>query len=487
LTDLLNAVVAVAFAGALNVGIWLYLRMRAGLAEPAFVTRIYLGTLGLRWLLAFGLNLLASNSTWAATFWGDSGTYDAAGDLLARQWLGEGTSTFMVSAVSGYGFVYYVAAIYYAFGRNQILVQLLNATVGSLTMVVVYLIGQRLFGARVARVAALFMAFFPQMVFWSAGMYKDPAVQLCIALSMLAVLRLREGFSLRMMTLLIAATLGLITLRFYIFYFVALAALGTFAFGRRGGLVPRLVTYSLVAIVFLGVVSVAVKRETLELQRAFLTLDQLQVTRADQAATGQSAFGTEYDVSTVDGAIRALPTGLAYLLFAPFPWALSGVRQLLTLPETLVWYALMPAFARGLAHAVRWRLRDVLPILVFATTLTLAYALMQGNMGTAYRQRTQVTMFFFVFMAVGIVQKSRRPARRPIQPTLAQATAGLAASVIGDHDFTFEHPAEVARPEPAAAGSDKAAKLARTASRAFVPEPPLGGDKKTPVPNRRRR
>ena len=31
-------------------------------------------------------------------------------------------------------------------------------------------------------------------------------------------------------------------------------------------------------------------------------------------------------------------------------------------------------------------------------TLTLAYALMQGNVGTAYRQRTQVTMFFFVFM-----------------------------------------------------------------------------------------
>jgi hypothetical protein len=32
---------------------------------------------------------------------------------------------------------------------------------------------------------------------------------------------------------------------------------------------------------------------------------------------------------------------------------------------------------------------------------------MQGNVGTAYRQRTQVTMFFFIFMAVGIVEKRR--------------------------------------------------------------------------------
>jgi len=77
-------------------------------------------------------------------------------------------------------------------------------------------------------------------------------------------------------------------------------------------------------------------------------------------------------------------------------------------PETLVWYALMPAFVRGVTYSVRERLREVLPILVFTVTLTIAYALMQGNVGTAYRQRTQVTMFFFVFMAAGIVRGRRR-------------------------------------------------------------------------------
>jgi hypothetical protein len=113
-------------------------------------------------------------------------------------------------------------------------------------------------------------------------------------------------------------------------------------------------------------------------------------------------------VTTTGGALQALPVGLVYLLFAPFPWAIGSMRQLLTLPETLVWYALMPAFARGLLHSIRHRLRDILPILVFTVTLTLAYALMQGNVGTAYRQRTQVTMFFFVFMGVGIVERQRR-------------------------------------------------------------------------------
>jgi hypothetical protein len=33
--------------------------------------------------------------------------------------------------------------------------------------------------------------------------------------------------------------------------------------------------------------------------------------------------------------------------------------------------------------------------------LTLAYALVQGNIGTAYRQRSQLLIFYFIFVSVG--------------------------------------------------------------------------------------
>jgi hypothetical protein len=48
-------------------------------------------------------------------------------------------------------------------------------------------------------------------------------------------------------------------------------------------------------------------------------------------------------------------------------------------------------------------LRQVLPILLFTLMLTLAYALAQGNIGTAYRQRSQLLVFYFIFVAVGMV------------------------------------------------------------------------------------
>jgi hypothetical protein len=420
-TGLLDGALAIVVAVILDLAVVYLIRARLDGAESGFLVKVFAWAILIRYCLAVVLNVFATSSVVAATFWGDSGTYDVAGYLLAHRWSGEATaSAYMTTAVSGYGWVYYVGAVYFMFGRNQLLVQFLNGLIGACTMLVIYALARRLFDRSVAQWAALFMAFFPQMVFWSTGMYKDPATQLCIALSMYAVLRLRDRLSFSMIALFVATELALVTLRFYVAYFVGFAALATFLFGQRRGGGRLAVTYVLLAGALFGAMKLAVKRETLEQQASYLTLDRLQTTREDQSTFGQSGFGREYDVSTPTGALSALPTGLVYLLFAPFPWAVSGLRQALVLPETLVWYALMPAFARGLKHAIRRRLRSVLPIVVFAASLTAAYALMQGNVGTAYRQRTQVTMFFFIFMGVGLVERRRQ------REATAQAIGGPA-------------------------------------------------------------
>lgn len=43
------------------------------------------------------------------------------------------------------------------------------------------------------------------------------------------------------------------------------------------------------------------------------------------------------------------------------------------------------------------------PILIFTVMLSLAYSVFQGNVGTAYRQRAQLLVFYFIFVAVGCV------------------------------------------------------------------------------------
>ena len=419
MTSLLDALVAFLVAGALNAFIVRSIRRRLPGPEAAFLSNVYMATLVMRMALAVFLNAYSGQTTFANMFWGDSSTYDHGGWVMSMRWGGDVMlNRYTEGRVSGWGFFYFVGALYYVFGRNQLLVQFVNGTIGALTVVVIYAIAKQLFDVEVAQWAARFMAFFPQVVFWSGAIYKDPAVMFCIAVCMYAVLKLSVKLSLRHVGLFVAAALVLMSLRFYVFYFVAFATLSTFVLAQRRGVMASVASYIVVFAVFLGAFAFAASRETLEQQKSYLSFERLQITRTDQAMWGQSAL-EQADVSTPQGALAALPTGLVYLLFAPFPWALRGIRQMLTLPETLVWYALWPALIRGLMQTFRHRVRQALPILVFAASLTIAYAVFQGNVGTAYRQRTQVTMFYFIFMAAGLVHRRRMRAQAQ-----ARAAAG---------------------------------------------------------------
>jgi hypothetical protein len=70
----------------------------------------------------------------------------------------------------------------------------------------------------------------------------------------------------------------------------------------------------------------------------------------------------------------------------------------------------------------------IAPILIFTTLLSLAYAVFQGNVGTAYRQRSQLLVFYFIFVAVGyvvVVEKLEERKRRQSYPMVISPTLPL--------------------------------------------------------------
>ena len=137
--------------------------------------------------------------------------------------------------------------------------------------------------------------------------------------------------------------------------------------------------------------------------------ERVQNSRMDLSTSADSGFGEEIDVSTPEGAIAAIPIGLAYLFFAPFPWEVNKLNQILVLPETFIWWTLIPIMISGLWYVVRYKLRASVPIILFSLMLTLSYSIFQGNVGMLYRQRTQIQVFLFMFIAVGfaLIQERR--------------------------------------------------------------------------------
>jgi hypothetical protein len=99
------------------------------------------------------------------------------------------------------------------------------------------------------------------------------------------------------------------------------------------------------------------------------------------------------------------------------------------LPEMLVWWGSFPFLILGLWFTIKYRLRQALPILIFTSMLTLSYSIFQGNIGTAYRQRSQLMVFYFIFAAVGfaIMQEVRGEKKRLAGIKAEEQAAKLAA------------------------------------------------------------
>ena len=370
-------------------------------------------------------------------FGGDANTYDLFGQSLALSWHGnefhaQAYSNFVASGASAWGMLYLVAGVYELIGRNMLAIQLINAAIGSLTAIIVYYVAQGLFNnRRVSRVSCVLVAFFPSLVLWSSQALKDGVIILALALSILATLRLMEKITIKYVVSLIICLGSLLTLRFYIFYLMAAAVAGSFILGMKS-LSAQSFLHRFLAVAAMGLAFTwfgVLRYAEVQFER-YANLQMIQIAREDQTAAG-SGFGKDVDVGTTEGALSVIPMGIVYLLFAPFPWQFTSLRQSITLPEMIVWWFSFPLLVLGLWYSIKHRLREVSPIVIFTTMLTLAYSLFQGNVGTAYRQRSQLLVFYFIFVAVGaIIIKEKAEDRRRQQQLAKQELAELQAARI---------------------------------------------------------
>jgi len=373
--------------------------------DKEFVTNVFLVGLVLR----LGFGLIVHLFDLRGFFGGDALTYDFRGYLLMERWIGSGgqildpvTAKALSTRAPGWGMDYLVGFLYLFIGRNILAAQSFCGVVGAATAPMVYFCAKKIYGnGNVAKNAAWVVAVFPAFIIWSGQLLKDGLIVFLLVLAMTMLLRLQEKLDPVAMLLLLLSLGGILAIRFYIFYMVGVAVAGSFVVGvssTSGSLIRRTA-----ALVFLGLglTYFGVTRTATEDINTYADLDKIQNSRLDLAQEGKSGFAEDADVSTTQGAISAIPVGFVYLMFAPFPWEASSLRQLITLPEVLLWWAMMPLLFYGFWWTIRHKLRSALPVMIFTMMLTLAYSIFQGNVGTAYRQRTQIQVFLFIFIAVG--------------------------------------------------------------------------------------
>ena len=400
---LVDGAVAIALSSIVAAGVILVLRNSELRAHD--LMKIFMVALILRLIASSVIHYFHI----ADFFAGDWHAYDTIGEQLANYWTGVGPYTgLLASRVFSFrgtmwGMCLFVGSIYTTVGKNPLAVQFIIAALGAATAPVTYLCTFEIFkNRRAALVAGFVVALMPSLVLWSSIMLKDGIMIFLLVLAIYCSLKLQERFDAKHVIVVLLALMGIMSLRYYIFYVVCVAIVGGFVAGQKNtirSIIARSVAVIIIgtSLGYLGFLESAGG----EIER-MTSLEAIQESRRDLSQSARSGFGEDLDVSTTEGAFTALPLGFTYLLLAPFPWQITSNLAAMTLPEMMIWWVMIPFMIAGIYYSVRNRLRESLSMLIFTIMLTLGYSILQGNVGTAYRQRAQIQVFLFMFVAVGI-------------------------------------------------------------------------------------
>jgi len=348
-------------------------------------------------LLLFGL---IQQSVGPYMFAPDQQSFELLGQGLLDHMRGVSPMPVQLRGTLQLGFPFMNAVAFLLFGPALAAVPIVNIFLGTWVGIPVYHTA-RLVVPRspdVARWAAVLTLFFPSLLLWSVlNVREAPAILLAVlAVYYMVGFQHRSGFWDVAGAIVALALLSVF--REYLTVLIGGSAVAGILMGRS-----RSPVRSFVVGVGLFVILVFLARNGLA---GPLTeepsLARLEFLRQDLTRGAGSAYGESANVSTVVGALRFLPVGIVHYLFAPFPWAVRSTLQAFTLPETVLWYLLIPFGIRGVWLVVR---HDPRAFTVLGSTLVVvsfAYALVEGNVGTAYRHRAVILPIAFVFCALGL-------------------------------------------------------------------------------------
>jgi hypothetical protein len=343
----------------------------------------------------------------------DEQTYEDHGWVMALYWTGDILAKpWKFTTDIPLGFFYLNAVFYYLFGQTAVPIKIANCLLGAWSCRYIYFLSRGLYGRPVARRASTLFQYFPSLILWSALNIRDIWVIFLIIFIAWKSFELAQKYSNRTLVALLVAMLVLSLFRDHLFYVVAAPPIVAFLIGRRGNLVRN---FAIASLTCLGVLFLLEQGIITGETRSRMSLEAMSKMRQDLAGGG-SAFEKNVDISTPGKALAFLPIGLAYYCFSPFPWQITSLLKLFSLPEMLLTYALTPWAIRGIRYSVRHRFRESMQVLLFTGLITGIYALGEGNVGTLYRHRAQSLGFYLMFAAAGIESRRALAAR----PSLAR-------------------------------------------------------------------
>jgi hypothetical protein len=390
---------------------WEEAQMLRRLYWYSFVVRLALGITG--WLM---MQLTSIELLQDAIF------YEEVGASIANDWLSGRASSWLATQGSDPHrpvFIVLVVAAVYTITLGVRVLPLVLAIYSAITAHapgLTYKIAKECGASpRAARFSGWLVALSPAFVFWSGCLYKEGLILVFLNLSVYHLLRLQSNWDGRAMTVVAASLVALGGLRLYLAMLVSAAFCVGLIFGRSrrnefGRTVPVFLRQIVVLLLFTGII--AALTQLRDVQRLVPDnfqdgLDVIQSSRND-LALANSGYLPGASFATPGEALRFAPLGMAYFLAVPLPWQTGSIRQNMAIPDTALWLLLYPLVLAGMVRGLRRNPQACLVLILTSLAMVAFYALLVGNIGTAYRMRVQVWLLWAVFAGIGWELMPRR-------------------------------------------------------------------------------
>lgn len=385
--------------------------------DPSTSTRLMWWTLG-AFVAHLLFGLLIHSSAAATKYLGpDAYAYHQDAIGIVRHWTDGVDLPRLPGGKEGY--YYLLAGLYWVFGAFQWTAVVVNAVLAAALVPMISDTTRRLFGPVPARYVAPLVVLLPGLFIWTSQPIKEAPILLLIAIVANLGVRLVDGSTPGRLIGLAVTSGVLFTFR----SFVGLALVGGLvcgiALGRR--LVVSGVAVGASTVLLVGLLMATSGLGYSGYQAAVRTdLRQASNVRLD-LATVSSGFGADVDISTTRQAVSYLPVGMATFVLGPFPWQISGARQLPAVVDALVWWCLLPSLWRGYRAGRRLVGRKLLVVLLPTGVATVLLSLVVANFGTVLRQRLQITVLLIPLIALGLAERSSRRQARDTDRQLVPA------------------------------------------------------------------
>ena len=312
---------------------------------------------------------------------------------------------------------FFSSFIYSITGYSPLSLFFISGLAGSLAALFIYLIAKELFSKNVARVSCLFAFFWPSFILWSTQNLKDPVIAMFVCILLWTIFYIYRHASPGFLLLSFISVLAL--LKIGLIYLVIIASMifftGLFLFikylFKNKFVVILIVCFIILAVSLLfskPILSYISKHSVYDILRHDTIFEFLDYRRSG-GTYGRLALFKDANISSFDKAMAFAPLGLLYAIFAPFPWQLGSINQIIAVPETMLFYILVPFTLKGIVFAYKKRVNQSVLLLSIIISILLFLTLAEGNAGTLFRHRSIPFYLLFIFTAAGIsLKKSSR-------------------------------------------------------------------------------